>query len=263
MKAPTVRQGVRADAWASLRDFTPARIALGAAGASTPTAAHLDFQDAHAVARDAVHQPLDWNRLAADVTTAGWPGCLRVRSRAADRPTYLRRPDLGRRLDTAGAALLSSAASESGSPFDFAVVIADGLSAQAVQRHAAPMLRALRDRLPEAWRIAPPILAAQARVALGDECGALLGARMVAVLIGERPGLSAADSLGVYLTWDPRIGRSDAERNCLSNIRPEGLAYTPAAVKLAGLATEAARLHLTGTALKEPEPSLPRAVTLP
>ena len=245
------------DGWTQLRAFTPARIALGAAGGSTPTAAHLDFQEAHAAARDAVHAPVDWDRLAGDLAAAGFAIPLRVRSRAGDRPTYLRRPDLGRRLDPASEATLSHAAVGGGC--DLAVVVADGLSAEAVQRHAVPLLAAVRDALPQGWRTAPPVLAEQGRVALGDACGALLGARLVAVLIGERPGLSAADSLGVYLTWAPRIGRSDAERNCLSNIRPEGLTYARAAAKLVALATEATRLRLTGVGLKEPEAALPEA----
>ena len=240
------------DGWAALRTFTPARIALGAVGASTPTAAHLDFQEAHAAARDAVHEPVDWDALAADLAAAGFAAPLRVHSRAPDRPTYLRRPDLGRTLDPASESVLRAATG----PFDIAFVVADGLSAKAVQRHAVPLLCAVRDRMPAGWRAAPPVLAGQGRVALGDACGALLGARLVAVLIGERPGLSAADSLGVYLTWEPRPGRSDAERNCLSNIRPEGLGYARAAAKLAALATEANRLRLTGVALKEPEAAL-------
>jgi len=244
------------DGWTQLRAFTPARIALGAAGGSTPTAAHLDFQEAHAAARDAVHEPVDWDRLAADLEAAGFPAPLRVHSRAPDRPTYLRHPDLGRKLDPESEAVLGAAARGG---CDLAVVVADGLSAKAVQRHAVPLLAAVRDRLPRGWRTAPPVLAEQGRVALGDACGALLGARLVAVLIGERPGLSAADSLGVYLTWEPRPGRSDAERNCLSNIRPEGLTYVRAATKLAALAAEATRLRLTGIGLKEPEAALPPA----
>jgi ethanolamine ammonia-lyase small subunit len=243
------------DGWTPLRAFTPARIALGAAGGSTPTAAHLDFQEAHAAARDAVHEPVDWDALAADLEAAGFAASLRVRSRAGDRPTYLRRPDLGRRLDPDSEAVLSAA----GGGCDIAFVVADGLSAKAVQRHAVPLLAAIRERLPPSWRTAPLVLAAQGRVALGDACGALLDARLVAVLIGERPGLSAADSLGVYLTWEPRPGRSDAERNCLSNIRPTGLTYARAAAKLVGLATEAARLQITGVGLKEPEEVLPPA----
>lgn len=240
----------RRDEWASLRSFTPARIALGASGGSLPTAAHLDFQEAHAAARDAVHEALDGDRLARDLLAAGFDDVLPVRSRAGDRLTYLRRPDLGRRLDTDSVKALEARRDR----FDLAFVVADGLSAQAIERHAVPLLRAVRQRLPKGtWRLAPVVLAAQARVALGDECGALLGAQMVAVLIGERPGLSAADSLGVYLTWEPRIGRTDAERNCLSNIRPEGLDYPLAAAKLCALVTEARRLQLTGVMLKEPE----------
>jgi len=255
-RTPPAAPTVASDAWTQLRAFTPARIALGAAGGSTPTAAHLDFQEAHAAARDAVHEPVDWDRLAADLEAAGFAPPLRVRSRAGDRPTYLRRPDLGRTLDPDSEVGLRAAA---GGDCDIAFVVADGLSAKAVQRHAVPLLAAVRQPRGSRSRTAPPVLAGQGRVALGDACGALLGARLVAVLIGERPGLSAADSLGVYLTWEPRIGRSDAERNCLSNIRPEGLGYALAAVKLAALATEASRLCLTGIGLKEPEVVLPPA----
>ena len=239
----------RPDPWSTLRAFTPARIALGAAGGGLPTRACLDFQEAHAAARDAVHEALDFDRLAAVVMAAGAPETVRVRSRAGDRATYLRRPDLGRTLDPQCVAALR----ERRGAFDLAFVIADGLSARAVERHAAPLLRAVLERLlPAGWRIAPVALAEQGRVALGDACGELLGAALVAVLIGERPGLSAADSLGVYLTFDPRPGRTDAERNCLSNIRPEGLDYPAGAAKLCALAQEARRLRYTGVSLKEP-----------
>ncbi|HWK46662.1 MAG TPA: ethanolamine ammonia-lyase subunit EutC [Stellaceae bacterium] len=237
-----------ADAWVELRRFTPARIALGAAGISLPTPAHLDFQEAHAAARDAVHEPLDVPRLAADLAPLGQGAVLLARSRAPDRATYLKRPDLGRRLDLASAPSLRAAAGD----FDLAFVIADGLSSRAVQRNALPLLAAVLPILAAAgWRVAPLTIAAQGRVAIGDDCAMLLGARMVAVLIGERPGLSAADSLGVYLTWQPSATTRDSERNCLSNIRAEGLPPDQAAAKLIGLAMAARRLGLTGIGLKE------------
>jgi len=245
---------VRGDPWAPLRELTAARIALGSAGASLPTARQLEFQADHARARDAVHAALDTGALADRLALAGCD-VIRVHSAAADRVTYLQRPDLGRRLDDYGRARLAEAA---GGPYDAAFVVADGLSALAVQRHAAPLLANVVDRLRRAeWRLAPVVVARQGRVAIGDEIGALLGAGLVAVLIGERPGLSAPDSLGVYLTHDPRPGRVDAERNCISNIRPEGLSYAAAAHTLVWLMTEARRRGLTGVSLRDESPALP------
>ncbi len=238
---------VEPDAWTALRAFTPARIALGRTGASQPTAAQLAFGLAHARARDAVHAALDADALEAALREAGFE-VLRAHSRAPDRPTYLRRPDLGRRVDDASLARLRAAAPAP--PPDLAFVVADGLSAIAVARHAVPLLRAARERL-AGWRIGPVTVALQARVALGDEVGEALGARAVALLVGERPGLSSPDSLGVYLTWDPRVGRTDAQRNCISNVRAEGLSYGHAAATLARLLEGARRLGATGVALKD------------
>ncbi|MGE3774174.1 MAG: ethanolamine ammonia-lyase subunit EutC [Gammaproteobacteria bacterium] len=234
------------DPWERLRALTPARIALGRAGAALPTDAVLAFDLAQAQARDAVHAALDVPRLVAELADDGWASAL-VRSQAVDRATYLRRPDLGRRLDEAARAQLMPTAGGC----ELAFVIGDGLSALAVQRHAVALLHATRPLLDPAWRIAPVCVATQARVALGDEIGAALAARLVAVLIGERPGLSSPDSLGVYLTYDPRPGRSDAERNCLSNIRPAGLDVATAARKLAWHLHEALRRKLTGVDLKD------------
>ena len=240
------------DPWTRLRQATTARIGLGRCGDGLPTAALLDFQLAHARARDAVHTPFDPAALAA--TLDGF-AVVTVRSQAGSRAAYLQRPDLGRRLDPACAAALVSG------EYDAAFVIGDGLSATGVHAHAVPTLKAVLARL-AGWRIAPVVLAEQARVALGDEIGARLGAAMVAVLIGERPGLSAADSLGIYLTWAPRPGRSDAERNCISNIHPpDGLGYDIAADRLAWLMREARSRKLTGVGLKDlsPPPALPGA----
>jgi ethanolamine ammonia-lyase small subunit len=236
------------DPWQALRALTPARIALGRAGASLPTRAHLEFQLAHARARDAVHDGLDVPRLQADLRAAGLES-VALRSAAPDRATYLQRPDLGRRLvDDARARLAGLTAGK----VDAALVVADGLSARAAQRHAVPVLEALVPRLRDAgWRLAPVVVAEQARVALGDEVGAALDAALVVVLLGERPGLTAPDSLGAYLTWAPRPGRTDAERNCVSNIRPEGLVPALAADKLCYLMLEAARRRLSGVALKD------------
>jgi ethanolamine ammonia-lyase small subunit len=225
------------DPFAALRAATPARIGLGRAGQGLPTAAMLAFQLAHARAREAVFVDLDAPALAAVLG----PDTLVVSSQAASREAYLRRPDLGRRLDRATRLPRGEA--------DLAIVAADGLCAAALA-HAPSVIEALVPRL-AGWRIAPLVVARQARVALGDEVAQRLGARCVLVLIGERPGLSAPDSLGAYLTWDPRVGRLDSERNCVSNIRPAGLPPAAAAAKLAWLLNEARRLGLSGVALKD------------
>jgi ethanolamine ammonia-lyase small subunit len=239
------------DPWADLRQHTPARIALGRAGTSLPTAERLRFAAAHALARDAVHVALDVPALAAELQADGWP-LLHASGRAATRGEYLRRPDLGRRLDGASADRLAVASAPA---FDLALVVGDGLAAVAAQRHAADTLRHLRAALAAGTNggitLAPVVIATQARVALADEVGALLGARAVLILLGERPGLSSPDSLGAYLTFAPRLGRSDAERNCVSNIRPEGLPPAAAATRLAWLVQAALRRRLSGVALKD------------
>jgi ethanolamine ammonia-lyase small subunit len=215
-----------------LKAFTPARVALGRTGHSLPLGEVLRFRLDHARARDAVHQPLDPSSL--DI-----PHVL-LHSAAPDRATYLRRPDLGRRL--APDARLGRG------DYDAAIVIADGLSAYAVHHHAAPLLAALLPLLPE-WKLAPVCVVLQGRVAIGDEIGERMGARMVLVLIGERPGLSSPDSLGAYLTWDPRPGRTDAERNCVSNIRTEGLSYDAAAAGIAMLMNASRVRRISGVGL--------------
>jgi ethanolamine ammonia-lyase small subunit len=217
-----------------LRTFTPARVAIGRTGHSLTAAELLRFQLDHARARDAVHQALDPASL-------GIPHVL-VRSAAPDRATYLRRPDLGRRL--AGGTSLERG------DYDAAFIIADGLSAPAVHRHAVPLLDAVAPKL-EGWRLAPLTVVLQGRVAIGDEIGERLGARVAVVLIGERPGLTSPDSLGAYLTWDPRPGRTDAERNCVSNIRAEGLSCAAAAGTLVFLMNAARSRRLSGVALKD------------
>lgn len=235
------------DPWAALRRHTPARIALGRSGAALPTHELLRFAAAHAQARDAVHVALDVPALQGDLAAAGWASRV-VHSRAASRDHYLRRPDLGRRLAPDSADLLQASAT---GPVDLAVVLGDGLSAVALQRHGLALLQALQAALGGALQLAAPTIATQARVALGDEIGALLQARLVLVLLGERPGLSAPDSLGAYLTHAPQLGCHDAQRNCVSNIRPAGLAPAAAAQRLAWLATEALRRRLTGVGLKD------------
>jgi ethanolamine ammonia-lyase small subunit len=228
-----------------LRDFTIARVSLQRAGDAVATKELLAFQLAHAAARDAVHETLD--------TTAFGPAII-VRGRAADRSTYLRRPDLGRQLDKESAGFLVGAPER----LDLAVVVADGLSALAVHRHAMAVLDRLNALLDSAlWTRSELIVVKHGRVAIGDEIGQRLNAAIVLVLIGERPGLSSPDSLGAYLTWDPRPGRTDAERNCICNIRPEGLDYEQASARIFGLLTEARRRRLTGIGLKESFSTLP------
>lgn len=234
------------DPWSALAALTPARVALGRAGTGLPTAANLDFAAAHAAARDAVHVPLDTEGLSARIRSLGLDTLI-VSSAAASRAEYLRRPDRGRQLAEASASLLAAHAPAA---CQLALVLGDGLSAVALERQAPPLLAALLPLLP-GWTFAPVVIATQARVALGDPIGFALHAEFVAVLIGERPGLSSPDSLSVYLTRAPEPGRTDAERNCLSNIRPEGLTHAVAARKLAHLLTAGRRLGLTGTRLKD------------
>ncbi|MEH3144780.1 MAG: ethanolamine ammonia-lyase subunit EutC [Methylobacterium frigidaeris] len=234
--------------WRRLAALTPARIALGRAGAGLPTREVLRFGLAHAQARDAVHAELDVAAVRAGLDGLGLDS-VTVSSAADDRATYLRRPDLGRRLAPGAAAPLGAAAA---GPVDLAVVVADGLSARAVHEGAVPLLAALVPASrASGWSLAPVVIARQARVALGDAVGAALRARAVAVLIGERPGLSSPDSLGLYLTFAPRPGRSDAERNCISNVRAAGLKPELAAFKLHWLIGQALARGLTGVALKD------------
>ncbi|MCV2359876.1 ethanolamine ammonia-lyase subunit EutC [Paucibacter sp. TC2R-5] len=244
---------VQQDPWEPLRRHTPARIGIGRAGTSLPTRELLDFNAAHAQARDAVLTPLNVAALGADLSGAGW-AWLSVQSRAAGRDIYLRRPDLGRRLDEASLERLRSLPLEPApapAPLDLVIVLGDGLSAVATQTHALRLLSPLKQALGGQMRIGPLLIATQARVALGDEIGAVLGARAVLVLLGERPGLSSPDSLGAYLTFGPALGRSDAERNCVSNIRPAGLVPELAAQRLAWLLREALRRGLSGVGLKD------------
>jgi ethanolamine ammonia-lyase small subunit len=230
-----------------LRTLTPARVGLGRTGVSQQTRDLLEFQRAHALARDAVHARLEGTALASVLGEISNREVVRLHSMAANRTVYLQRPDLGRNLDERSRAALASRPRE---PWELALIVADGLSALAVERHVAPALRELLPRL-EAWRIAPICVVEQARVAIGDEIGAALGVQLSVVLIGERPGLSAPDSLGAYITWEPRLGRTDAERNCISNIRAQGLSYEQAAKQLGFYLNEARRRRLTGVALKQ------------
>jgi ethanolamine ammonia-lyase small subunit len=279
---------VTSNPWSALRQFTAARIALGRSGVSQPTAPQLAFQLAHARARDAVHLALDPVALGEALHAASGLPWISLHSAAPDRNTYLQRPDLGRRLDDASRAKLAAtttpaAAATTTAPadadpstadavtaampaaaiapatpsaadacYDLALVVADGLSALAIEQNAAPLIRALMARLSaEQWRLAPITIVQQGRVAIGDEVAHLLDAQAVVVLIGERPGLSSPDSMGLYLTWAPRPGLTDASRNCISNVRPAGLTCDAAAFKLHYLLSEARRRQLSGVALKD------------
>lgn len=256
--------------WTRLRSFTSARLALGRAGDSLPTSEVLEFEFAHAQARDAVHNMLDAEGLAHDLASSGFRS-LTLQSAVRDRAEYLRRPDLGRKLNNDSRSLLEEklkkvechpersegsalsaipAQAENRSAFDAVFIVADGLSAIAPMRHAIPVLNEVIPRLTD-WNVPPIIIAAQARVALGDEIGELLRAELTVILIGERPGLSSPDSLGIYLTYNPHIGCTDADRNCISNVRPEGLAYYAAAHKLYHLMLAARRIGQSGIALKD------------
>jgi ethanolamine ammonia-lyase small subunit len=231
-----------------LRELTPARVGLGRAGASLPTEALLGFTLDHARARDAVHAAFDVSGLIAGLRGLGLQP-VEVLSQARTRRDYLRRPDLGRILDPGSRRLLESRDAPSS---QFVIVIGDGLSPTAVNVHAIEQVRHLTTQLDAAGiEIGATVVASGARVALGDEIGALLGVRMLLMLIGERPGLSAPDSIGGYLTFAPRIGRTDAERNCISNIHRAGLSYQEAAFKLAWLVREGLARQITGVALKD------------
>jgi ethanolamine ammonia-lyase small subunit len=249
------------NSWHVLREYTAARIGLGRAGISVPTKHLLDFQLAHAQAQDAVHVPLDTQKLTSDIELP----FVMAHSQVTDRSHYLQRPDLGRRLNSESVVALKQHVAGDGEPYDLAIVIVDGLSSFAIQKNAAPLLQQLTQRLSvqalsktsepsEAagiCRLAPIVIVEQGRVAIGDEVGGLLNAKSVLVFIGERPGLSSPDSLGLYLTWAPKVGLTDESRNCISNVRPEGLVYPEAVNKIFYLLSEAHQRQLTGVNLKE------------
>jgi ethanolamine ammonia-lyase small subunit len=256
------------DAWSGLRSATSARIALGRAGGSLPTREWLEFKAAHAAAREAVHCEFDAEQLAAGIGALGVDVII-ADSAAGDRLTFLQRPDLGRRLDDRSRFTLQEKCSPHAPredlhhaerdeyTFDLAIIVSDGLSALAVHRQAPPLLAALLPGLfAEQWRIAPIIVTRFGRVALQDEIGQTVGAQLALTLIGERPGLGSPDSLGAYLVYDPKLGNTDAHRNCVSNIRPEGLPCEAAAQTLHYLLGEARRRRISGVRLKD-ERSLP------
>lgn len=248
--------------WSDLRRFTDARIGLGRAGISLPTSEMLAFQLSHAQARDAVNFPLDISEMTKTLSAIDALSVvekpLSVQSEAVDRVTYLQRPDLGRKLNQAGRTTLlntmQSRQSSTQAQYDLAIVVVDGLSSLAVQKNAAPFISELLKQFPtepSPYKIAPITLVEQGRVAIGDDIGELLNAQVVMVLIGERPGLSSPDSLGLYLTWEPKTGLNDACRNCISNIRPAGLSYFEAARRAVYLLQEVKKRGLTGVNLKD------------
>lgn len=250
--------GVVHNPWRRLREFTDARIGLGRTGISLPTNELLAFQLAHARAKDAVHMPLNIPQLCEQLQgITGLPTSepYLLSSQASDRATYLQRPDFGRKLDPTSLAKLRSSCKATSHGLHLAIVIVDGLSAHAVQQNTAPFLRALCTELAADthtdWQINSLCIVEQGRVAIADEIGERLGADAVLVLVGERPGLSSPDSLGLYLTWAPRKGLNDAARNCISNIRPAGQSYTEAAQRTLYLLQEARRLGLSGVKLKD------------
>ncbi|WP_394182707.1 ethanolamine ammonia-lyase subunit EutC [Marinomonas posidonica] len=258
---PTQQDAVTENSWQKLKAFTDARVGLGRSGVSTPTQHLLAFQLAHAQAIDAVHTQLDTQQLAQQIMAQDWaPNCapLFLHSRATDRATYLQRPDFGRRLDQASADNLDQHAQNTETEYDLAIAVVDGLSSLAVEQNTMPFLEALFGYLSEdnplnqqAWSVAPICFVQQGRVAIGDDICERLNAKCVLVLIGERPGLSSPDSLGLYLTWGAKVGYTDAYRNCISNIRPAGLMYPEAARKAFYLLNEARTLELSGVKLKD------------
>lgn len=243
--------------WALLKDYTDARIGLGRSGVSIPTSHSLAFQLAHAQAQDAVHLPLDVENiveqlLVNDINKETSP--ILLHSQAINRTTYLQRPDLGRRLDKNSSEILKKIKANDNTFYDLSIVIVDGLSSLAIKENAINFIKKLMTALKEdkqKWNLSPFSIVQQGRVAVGDEVGELLKAKISIVLIGERPGLSSPDSLGLYLTWNPKVGLSDASRNCISNIRSEGLSYEEAVKKTMYLLKESRRLELSGVNLKD------------
>jgi ethanolamine ammonia-lyase small subunit len=233
------------ESWVALRRYTPARIAIGRVGFGLPAKAYLEFQAAHARARDAVHATLDVGVILDQIASSGWP-VTSVRSAAENRQAFLRQPDLGRRLSAESEAQLSEPLVAP----DAVIVVGDGLSSVAVERNAIPVLEILWKRLQDiGLRMAPIVVATQARVALADQIGELLQAKLSVMMIGERPGLSAADSLGMYLTYGPRVGRVDSERNCISNVHAQGMSAEDAAAQAIDLIHSMLAYHASGVAL--------------
>lgn len=254
---PQKEEPVTENAWSKLNAFTDARVGLGRSGVSVPTKHLLAFQLAHAQAIDAVHTQLDSDALSKTFMEQDWAkdwtkNCapLLLHSRATDRATYLQRPDYGRRLDDESANKLDEHRVSTSQDYDLAIVVVDGLSSLAVEQNTLPFLQALSSHI-NGWNLAPVCFVKQGRVAIGDDVCERLNAKCVLVLIGERPGLSSPDSLGLYLTWGGKVGLTDAYRNCISNVRPAGLVYQEAARKAFYLLKEARTLKLSGVKLKD------------
>ncbi|WP_413700554.1 ethanolamine ammonia-lyase subunit EutC [Psychromonas sp. KJ10-10] len=256
-KSPLVTE----NEWQALKQFTSARIALGRSGNSIPTNQQLSFQLDHARAIDAVHRALDVAKLVQEFSQSkvlqNAIGALPnvVNSKATDRMMYLQRPDLGRQINEACWQLLIDIREENSKTYDIAIVVADGLSSTAIQKHALPVIERLVGKLAcdknYDWSIAPLTIITQGRVASGDDVGECLKAKVTLILIGERPGLTSPDSMGIYMTWNPKRGAKDASRNCISNIRPEGLGYDEASEKAFYLLSEAIKLQISGITLKD------------
>lgn len=247
------------DAWCELRTQTPARVAIGRAGGSLPTNEWLNFKSAHAAARDAVHSAFDAERLARDIADLGVPTVV-LSTAATDKGTFLRHPDRGRAPDAASRDKLLASIPPAAS-YDLSIIVSDGLSALAAERQVAPLLALLLPHLvSDGWRLAPIAVVPFGRVALQDEIGSLCRARLGVILLGERPGLGTPDSLGAYLVYAPRPGNTDANRNCVSNIHPQGLAFAAASDTLHYLLSEARRRQESGIALKDERALKPRSI---
>ncbi|MCE7056376.1 ethanolamine ammonia-lyase subunit EutC [Algoriphagus sp. AGSA1] len=232
--------------WEKLKDFTDARIALGRTGGSLKTQELLQFRKDHALAKDAVWASLDTNSLESAIQDLKLPS-ITLTSQAENRETYIKRPDLGRKLSKESITLIKSSKSEATA---ISIILADGLSANAIPLHAIPFLQEFLPRI-NRHSLAPISIVKQGRVAISDEIGELFSSKISIILIGERPGLSSPYSMGIYLTYNPKAGNTDEKRNCISNIRTGGLPYAYAAEKLAFLCSEALRLKLSGVLLKD------------
>lgn len=262
IKKVNVVQNVIENPWEALREFTDARIGLGRAGVSIPTSHSLAFQLAHAQAQDAVHLPLDVESVIEDLENANLNlnqeqeifTPILLHSQAVNRTTYLQRPDLGRRLDKKSIETLKKVNTLKDKKYDLSIVIVDGLSSLAIKENAAIFIKKLVEALnfdSQVWNLAPITIILQGRVAVGDEVGEILNSKTTMVLIGERPGLSSPDSMGLYLTYNPKVGLTDESRNCISNIRIEGLSYEEGIKKTMYLLKESRRLELSGVNLKD------------
>ena len=236
------------DRWASLRQFTDARIALGRSGVSMPVSETLKLKMAHAHAKDAVFSVLNKSEISNQLNELQLPFVF-LQSKAINRHVYLQRPDLGRRLSESATETLKALQSND---FDVCITLADGLSAEAVNQHAIPVITLLKKLFQQkALRLAPVCIVEEGRVAVSDDTGSLLNTKLSLVFIGERPGLSSPDSLGAYLTYAPQVGLTDERRNCVSNIRPQGLRYEEAANIIFYLVKESLQLQISGVALKD------------